>query len=210
MKILKEIVGGMMMQNAYIIMDENTQDGAIIDPGADADILINIIETKKINLKYIILTHGHFDHIGACEDIKNKYNIPIVICEGEELLVENAQNNLSEMIHKKIEFRADISLKNNEIFKINDTLFFKTIKTPGHTPGGMCLYFENENVLFSGDTLFKGSIGRTDFPYGNSSELINSLSILKALPPSTIVYSGHGDETTIGNEKNTNPYMLDK
>nr|WP_317359331.1 MBL fold metallo-hydrolase [uncultured Tyzzerella sp.] len=207
MKVKVEIVGGMMMQNCYFAIEEDTNKAIIIDPGADADKLISVIEKEKLNLKYIVLTHGHFDHIGACEQIKTKYNTPIVICEGEEILIENSENNLSHMIDAKIEIKADIVLKDNDIFKFGDNLSFKVLKTPGHTPGGMCLYFEKENILFSGDTLFYGSIGRTDFPYGNSAQLIKSINRLKELPEETVVYSGHGNKTTIGTEKNINPYM---
>ncbi len=207
MKVKVEIVGGMMMQNCYFAIEDNTNDSIIIDPGADADRLIAKIEKEKLNLKYIVLTHGHFDHIGACKEIKENYNTPIVICEGEEILIENSKNNLSNMINKNIELKADITLKDNEIFKFGEDLSFKVIKTPGHTPGGMCLYFEKENILFSGDTLFYGSIGRTDFPYGNSSDLIKSINRLKELPDETVVYCGHGNKTTIQIEKNINPYM---
>lgn len=207
MKIKTEIVGGQMMQNCYFVIEDNTNNAIIIDPGAEAHRLIQIIKKENIKPKYICLTHGHFDHIGACKELKKEYNIPIVICEGEEVLIENPQNNLSTMISQNIEFKADIVLKDNDIFKFGDNLSFKVIKTPGHTPGGMCLYFENENVLFSGDTLFYGSIGRTDFPYGNSSDLIKSINKLKHLPDNTVVYCGHGDKTTIGTEKNINPYM---
>lgn len=207
MKIKAEIVGGQMMQNCYFVIEDNTNNSIIIDPGAEANRLIQIIEKENIKPKYICLTHGHFDHIGACKELKEKYNIPIVICEGEEVLIENPQNNLSNMINQNIQFKADVVLKDNDILKFGEDLSFKVIKTPGHTPGGMCLYFENENVLFSGDTLFYGSIGRTDFPYGNSSDLIKSINKLKNLPDDTVVYCGHGDKTTIGTEKNINPYM---
>ena len=207
MKVKVEIVGGMMMQNCYFAIEDNTNDAIIIDPGADADRLIATIEKEKLNLKYIVLTHGHFDHIGACKEIKEKYNTPIVICEGEEILIEHSKNNLSHMINENIELKADITLKDNEIFKFGKDLSFKVIKTPGHTPGGMCLYFEKENILFSVDTLFYGSIGRTDFPYGNSADLIKSINRLKKLPDETVVYCGHGNKTTIETEKNINPYM---
>lgn len=206
MKIKVEIVGGSMMQNCYFVIDEKTNEAIVIDPGADTHKLINVIEKEKIDLKYILLTHGHFDHIGACNELKEKYNIPIVICDGEELLIENPENNLSTMIGREIKLKADKVLKDNDTFSFSN-LTFKAIKTPGHTPGSMCLYFEDENVLFSGDTLFQGSIGRTDFPYGSSKDIIASLEKLKNLPDNTVVYSGHGDKTTIGTEKNINPYM---
>ncbi len=207
MKLRVEIVGGQMMQNAYFITEEETNATIIIDPGAEPERLINTIEKNNLDLKYIVLTHGHFDHIGACEDLKQKYNVPIVIAEGEELLIEEPKNNLSTMIGESISIKADIVLKDSDIFKFGNNLEFKVISTPGHTPGGMCLYFENQEVLISGDTLFKTSVGRTDFPYGDSKVLMQSLEKLKALPDTTVVYCGHGDKTTIGSEKANNPYM---
>lgn len=207
MKLRVEIVGGQMMQNAYFITEEETSATIIIDPGAEPERLINTIEKNNLDLKYIVLTHGHFDHIGACEELNKKYNAPIVIAEGEELLIEEPKNNLSTMIGESISIKADIVVKDGDTFKFGDNLEFKAIATPGHTPGGMCLYFEKEEVLISGDTLFKASVGRTDFPYGDSKVLMQSLEKLKALPDTTVVYCGHGDKTTIGSEKVNNPYM---
>lgn len=207
MQVKVEIVGGQMMQNAYFAIEEDTKNAIIVDPGAEADRLINVIEKNNLNLKYIVLTHGHFDHIGACLEIKEKYNVPIVIGEGEDLLIENPEKNLSTMIGEHISFKADKILKDEEILKFGENLSFKAIQTVGHTPGGICLYFEEDNILFSGDTLFNGTIGRTDFPYGNSEDLIKSVQKLKLLPNETIVYCGHGDKTTIGMEKAHNPYM---
>ncbi len=208
MKVKVEIVGGEMMQNCYFAIDEQTNDAIVIDAGDDFDRLVNFIDKEKLNIKYIVLTHGHYDHIGACKKLREKYNAPIVAGVGEEILLENPENNLSRFRKEDIELVADRFLEDGEIFKINDNLSFKTIKTSGHTPGGICLYFEKENVLFSGDTLFCGSVGRTDFPYGDSKELIKSLNKLKELPDETVVYCGHGDKTTIGVEKTTNPYMF--
>ncbi|MFI3230291.1 MAG: MBL fold metallo-hydrolase [bacterium] len=207
MKLRVEIVGGQMMQNAYFITEEETNATIVIDPGAEPERLINTIEKNNLDLKYIVLTHGHFDHIGACDDLNKKYNAPIVIAEGEELLIEEPKNNLSTMIGESISIKADIVLKDGDIFKFGDNLEFKVIATPGHTPGGMCLYFEKQEVLISGDTLFKASVGRTDFPYGDSKVLIQSLEKLKVLPDTTVVYCGHGDKTSIGSEKVNNPYM---
>lgn len=210
MKVKTQIVGGAMMQNCYFVIEECSSKSIIIDPGADFEMLDDIIQKDKINLEYIVLTHGHFDHIGACVQIKEKYNTPIVILKGEELLTQIPQNNLSEMINKQIIVNPDIKLEDDDYFKFGDNSKFKVIKTGGHTPSSMCLYFEDEKIIFTGDTLFQGSIGRTDFPYGNSNDLINSLQKLKILPNETLVYSGHGDKTTIGEEKRTNPYMKDK
>ena len=209
MKIKVEIVGA-MQENTYFAIEEETNNAIIIDPGAEAEKLINIIEKEGLNLKYIVLTHAHFDHIGACAKIKEKFNVPIVLGEGEEVLLENGNNNLSSVYGETIELKGDKYLKDGEILKFGENLEFKTIQTTGHTPGGICIYFEKDNVLFSGDTLFYGSIGRTDFPYGSSSDLIKSLDKLKKLPDETYVYSGHGPKTTIGTEKNINIYMQDK
>lgn len=207
MEIKVEIVGGQMMQNAYFAIENETKNTIIVDPGAEPERLNRVIEQNNLKPKYIVLTHGHFDHIGACIELKEKYNIPIVIGEGEELLVEHPENNFSDRMGERISFKADISLKDGEVFKFGENLGFKAIQTKGHTPGGICLYFEKEQVLFSGDTLFRGTVGRTDFPYGNSEELIASIGKLKLLPDETVVYCGHGDKTTIGTEKAKNPYM---
>ncbi len=209
MEIKLEIVGN-MQENTYFVIEEETKNAIVIDPGAEAEKLINVAEKNKLNLKYIVLTHAHFDHIGACQQIKEKFNIPIIAGEGEDILLENGKNNLSSVYGETIELKADKFLKDGEILKFGESLEFKTIQTTGHTPGGICLYFENEKVLFSGDTLFYGSIGRTDFPYGNTKDLINSLNKLKNLPDETVVFSGHGNKTTIGTEKNINIYMQDK
>lgn len=207
MKIQKFVVS-MMVTNCYIVYDENTLDGIIIDPGAEEDKIIDFVSKEKINIKAILLTHAHFDHIGALEELLDEFSDAIlVIGEGEDIVLGNANCNLSAYYDKKIELKADKILEDGEEFTFSGCTL-KTIHTPGHTPGGTCFYFEKEKVLFSGDTLFFESIGRTDFELGSTKDLINSInSKLMILPDDVTVYSGHGIETTIGHEKSHNPFL---
>lgn len=208
MKIQLFVVGE-NFENTYFVIDENTNEAILVDPGNEGEKLAGYIVKNEIKLKYIVLTHAHYDHIGACEYIKNKFNVPILAGKGEELLLENCEHNLSIYLNEKIELKADKLLDDKELVSFGTTEF-KVISTPGHTPGGICLYFENENVLFSGDTLFYGTIGRTDFSYGNTEQLLKSIEKLKILPDETKVFAGHGEDTTIGQEKIHNPYLSDR
>ena len=188
MEIKLEVVGN-LQENTYFVIEEQTKDSIIIDPGAESDRLISIIEKENLNLKCIILTHAHFDHIGACKHIKEKFDCPLAIGKGEEILLENDENNLSKVYGNSIKLKADKYLEDNDILNFGN-LSFKIIQTPGHTPGGICLYFEKEDVIFTGDTLFYGSVGRTDLPFGDFNTLANSLKKLKNLPDNTTVFQG--------------------
>lgn len=205
---IKKFVVSMMVTNCYVVYDEKSFEGIIIDPGAEEDKIIDFISKEKINIKAIVLTHAHFDHIGALKDLIDEYSqAPLLICEGEEIVLRNSEINLSSYYGEKIELKADRILKDGEEFSFSDCTF-KTIHTPGHTPGGACFYFEKEKVLFSGDTLFFESIGRTDFELGSLKSLIKAINEkLIILPEDVTVYSGHGIETNIGHEKRYNPFL---
>lgn len=206
MKIKTFIVSN-MDTNGYVAFDENNLEGIVIDPGDEAKKFIDFIKKENIKLKYIILTHAHFDHIGGVDEIKKEFGAEIAMCEGEEIVSEKPDINLSKMFHKPLNIKADKLFCDGDTFSFGD-ITAKVIKTPGHTPGGCCYYFENEKVLFSGDTLFYGSIGRTDFPYGDFSALISGVrEKIMRLPDETIVYCGHGPKTEIGFERNNNPYV---
>ncbi|MBQ4346943.1 MAG: MBL fold metallo-hydrolase, partial [Firmicutes bacterium] len=214
MKIVRHNVMA-MDENVYIVYDEKTNDAVIIDPGADAYRLLHHIKEKELKIRAILLTHGHADHIGALPELKAELDCPVGTHEMEASICDDASVNLSTMFGMSIEFMPDLKFKTNEIFKISDELQMKVLFTPGHTKGGCCYYVEKEGVVFSGDTLFYGSVGRTDFPsegiksprgpepgdylssmkrsQKNMKTLVNSIKTqLFTLPDETVVYPGHG------------------
>jgi glyoxylase-like metal-dependent hydrolase (beta-lactamase superfamily II) len=202
MKVLR-IPAGPLATNCYILIEEETRETAVIDPGGEPDKLIEVLERNNVNVKYILLTHGHFDHTGAVVQLKNKYKVPVYITKEDYDMI---QAEVSELYYMD---GNDGSITNfiNEAttFELGTTKV-KCILTPGHTPGGVCFYLEN--MLISGDTLFNTSIGRTDFVGANHKTLIESIkSKLMDLPEDTVVLPGHGGETTIGREKQYNPYL---
>jgi len=206
---IKNFIVSPMETNGYVVFDEKTLDGIVIDPGDSPELFIDFIKNENLRIKYIALTHSHFDHIGGVDEIKKSVGGEIVICEGEEIIAESPRNNLSCVYGPEITLKWDKILEDEDTFSFGG-LTAKVFKTPGHTPGGCCYYFENEGVLFSGDTLFYGSIGRTDFPDGSFSDLISAIKVkLMPLPDEVIVYCGHGPKTQIGFERKNNPYVSD-
>jgi len=196
-----------MDTNGYIVFDEITKDTVIIDPGAEGNKFIDFIENEGLKPHAVILTHAHFDHIGAVSEIKKHFNIPLMVCLGEEQVLENKNINMSSVYSEPIELKADRIFNDGENISLG-SLLFKVIITPGHTPGGGCFYFEKEKVLFSGDTLFYMSVGRSDFLLGSESDLINSIkNKLIILPDDVEVFSGHGPKTSIGYERKNNFFI---
>ena len=204
--IIKNIVVGPLEVNCYILGCEDTKEAAIIDPGENADEIISNIEKEGLNPKFIINTHAHFDHIGGVKVIQDHFKIDFILHEGDLFLVENASEQATAfglkpiskpVVNKNATNGEKVNLGNKSI---------TVIHTPGHSPGGVCYY--SDNNVFVGDTLFAGSIGRTDLPGGSYDTLINSIKEnLFPLGDSTIVYPGHGPSTTIGNEKEHNPFL---
>ncbi|HHS48869.1 MAG TPA: MBL fold metallo-hydrolase, partial [Desulfurella acetivorans] len=190
----------------YIVHDSNK--AIIIDPGSDAEKIISIIENKRLKPQLILNTHYHFDHTGANCDIKDMFNIPIAIGEKDaQFLQDSYKDAFIFMIDAKKSPQADILLKEGDTVALQD-IKFVVIETPGHTIGSICLYNKENAVLFSGDTLFFESIGRYDLPTSNFESLMNSINKLLALDEDTIVYSGHGPQTTIRHEKINNPFII--
>lgn len=203
---IKKLVVGALDTNCYLIYSENTKNGAIIDPAGDADKLIEKIKTLDINIKYIILTHAHIDHILALDKVCEYTNAPVVIHADDSNSLNNDAFNLAVYFHTKSpDAKADITVKNGDILKIDDNEL-KFIHTPGHTKGSMCILIDD--ILISGDTLFNTSIGRTDYYGGSFDKIKKSIKErLFVLDDNTRVYPGHGEETTIGYEIENNPFV---
>lgn len=188
--------------NCYIVQDEKSKETMVIDPAGDVDKIVKMLDILQAKLKYIYLTHCHGDHIGGVNELKQRYGGQIVAhrLAAENLL--NTDTNLTLYIGKEgLTIETDARVDDNDLIHIGD-LEFRVIHTPGHTSGGSCLYSEEEKLLFSGDTLFRGTWGRTDVPTGDFEAVISSITKkLMILPDETIVYPGHGKSTMIREEK---------
>ena len=203
---VEPLIVGPLLSNCYIVWDDIEKIGVIIDPGEDADIIIDKIRELQINIKFILATHGHFDHIGAVKSIKNEFNCEFLAHKEDLFFIEDAENAARRWgFDIEQPPLPDRYIKNGD--KINVGNFkLETLHTPGHSPGGVC--FLNNSMVFGGDTLFQNSIGRTDFRKGSFEELAHSIrNSLYTLPDDTIVYTGHGPITTIGDEKRYNPFV---
>ncbi len=207
----KLFVFNFIQVNCYILWDE-TYHAVIIDPGCylpdEKKELVNFISKNKLIPSSIIFTHPHFDHVMGAKFLKDTYNIPIIVHkEGDKILSQTQQYSESFGFNGIQNVQPDIYTENNEFINFGNSSL-KVLYTPGHADGSICLYSENNNLLFSGDVLFRQSIGRTDLPTGNYEMLIENIkSHLLTLPENTIVLPGHGEQTTIGFEKNNNPYL---
>lgn len=188
--------------NCYIILDEKSKELMVIDPAGSVDKIVELINILEGKLKYIYLTHCHGDHITGVIELKNRCGGKILIHREDAEGLNNANINLTPYIREeKIELEADSRVDDNDLIHLGN-LEFKVIYTPGHTRGGTCLYIESEKCLFSGDTLFRGTWGRTDVPTGSIEDIMDSITNkLMKLPGETIVYPGHGLSTRIEDEK---------
>ncbi|MHB8171557.1 MAG: MBL fold metallo-hydrolase [Thermincolia bacterium] len=197
---------GPMAANCFIIGCEQTKEAAVIDPGGDAKVILSLLDKEGLELKYIINTHGHIDHIGANDEVKAASGAKIIIHELDAEMLTNPRKNLSAFMGAMNSFKAaDKTVKDGDMIQVGN-LELKVIHTPGHTPGGICL--KQGALLWTGDTLFQGSIGRSDFPGGNHDTLISSIKTkLTVLPDDTQVFPGHGPSSNIGEEKRSNPFL---
>ncbi len=198
-----------MMVNTYLVNDEETGKGFIVDPGDFDPASVSKIAEEGIDIEYIILTHGHCDHIGGVERYRDEYpDVKVVAAKAEIPMLADAGLNMSTiMFGRPITVAPDMTVEEGDTLSCGN-MNMKFVMTPGHSPGGMCVIMEGEDVVFSGDTLFQQSIGRTDFVGGSFDTLINSIKEkLFVLPDETIVYPGHMGPTKIGFEKEYNPFV---
>lgn len=197
---------GPLQTNCYILEDDNGKDCWIVDPGAEGDRLVALVKEKRWALQAILLTHGHGDHIGGVQALVDEFNVPVYIHEKDDLFLKDSQVNLSANMGLNVTVKADVHhVTDGQKLQLG-AHEFTVLYTPGHTPGGVCYY--GNGLVLAGDTLFQESVGRTDFPGGSFDDLILGIEDkLFPLPAETVVYPGHGPETTIGHEKTYNPFV---
>ena len=203
--ILKKVVVGPLASNCYIVGSEASKEGMIIDPGDEAEVILGKVKDLGLEIRSIVLTHGHIDHIGALKEVKETTGAEVAIHTDEAKSLQRQSSSTLLGLSYPTPLPPDRLLQDGDSLDIGD-LHFWVLHTPGHSPGGICLL--GEGVVFSGDTLFNFGIGRTDLPGGNSSQLMDSIQTkLMVLPDNTTVYPGHGPETTIGTERRGNPFL---
>lgn len=200
-------VVGPVQTNCYFAVNTETKELLVIDPGDSPKRLAEKIEEGGYTPAAVLLTHGHFDHAGGAEELAQRFSVPIYAHEAEKEVLESEEKNASWMLGAEKTFHADKFLKDEQEIKLAG-FPIRVLYTPGHTIGGCCYYFPYEDAVFSGDTLFSGSVGRTDLPTGSMAQLIRSVrEKLLPLPDRTAVYPGHGADTTIEAERMYNPYL---
>lgn len=204
---IKSMILGPVQTNCYFVINEDTKELVIIDPADSSQQIIGAIAQEQLKPVAILLTHGHFDHIMAMEDLKKQYSIPVYVTKADNTLMSDSEQNGAFMIGVGITAQGTDWVKDQQELVLGGMLF-QVIETPGHTAGGVCYYMPQVKKLFSGDTLFEGSIGRTDLATGSYAELVRSVKEkLFLLEDDVDVLSGHGPATTIGYEKKYNPFM---
>ena len=201
-----KIVMGSVQTNCYFLYQENDNKIIVVDPADKGEYLYNAFKEAGFEVAAILLTHAHFDHIWGCNKLRELSGAQVFAWEEEKEVCESAKLNVSEDVGRPYTVTVDWYLRDYEKVTI-EGMEFTCIGTPGHTQGSCCYYFENDNILVSGDTLFEGSVGRTDLPTGNGATLSRSLKErLMILPDETLVFPGHGNGTNIADEKKYNPF----
>ncbi len=206
--LVASLTVGELAVNCYFLVNQETGEALIFDPGDEVEKLQDFARKNGWSIKAILLTHGHSDHMGGVNELREQTGAKVYAMEEEKPLLSNAMKNLSIFIQKKpIMVEADEYLRDGQELELCG-IGLKVLLTPGHTPGGCCYYCREAGAVFSGDTLFCGSVGRSDFPGGSMSELVRSVKEkLFLLPEDTKVYPGHGEETTIEYEKKYNSFV---
>jgi glyoxylase-like metal-dependent hydrolase (beta-lactamase superfamily II) len=204
--ILIRLIVGPLQVNCFILADEKTGDAVVIDPGDDAREILKVIADKGFRVRYVVNTHGHFDHVGANRALKEATGAELLIHEADApLMTSAAEHSLTFGIRSVSSPPADRYVRHGDVITAGEVAL-TVLHTPGHSPGGICL--QEQGMVFTGDALFAGSIGRTDLPGGSLMTLIHSIKTsLMTLPDETKVFPGHGPVSTIGDERRENPFL---
>lgn len=204
--ILMRLVVGPLQVNCYILADEKTKDAVVIDPGDDAEDILRVIREKGLTVKYIVNTHAHFDHVGANHQLKEATGAEILLHEKDAVVLKSSSAHAAAFnVKTTASPPADRFVQHGDVISAGE-VSLKVLHTPGHSPGGICLV--EQGVVFTGDALFAGSIGRADLPGGDLMTLLGAIKAhLLTLPDETRVFPGHGPDTTIGDERRDNPFL---
>jgi hydroxyacylglutathione hydrolase len=204
--LLIRLVVGPLQVNCFIVADEKTKDAVVIDPGDDAQDILKVIKDKGLRVRYIVNTHAHFDHVGANKAVKDATGAELLLHEADAPVLAAVANQARSFGMSPVSSPPPDRLLKHGDSIVAGEVSLKVLHTPGHTPGGISLL--EQGIVFTGDALFAGSIGRTDFPGGDLRTLIRSIKAnLMTLPDDTKVFSGHGPESTIGDERAENPFL---
>lgn len=204
---LQKCILGAVATNCYFLKNKETGKMLIVDPADSPERIFRKTDEMRGIPEGILLTHGHYDHILAAEEVRKKYGISIYACRQEKTLLMDSVRNLSAYGARGCALEADVWLGDGQVFQLAG-FSIEMLHTPGHTEGSCCYYLKEEGILFSGDTLFYGSVGRTDFPGGSTARIVSSLHrLVEQLPEETQVFPGHDASTTIGYEKRYNPFV---
>lgn len=205
--ILRTVPVGMNQTNCYLVGCEETRRGVVIDPGGEGGRIVREIEQSDLDVAYVLITHAHFDHIGGIAKVVEATGAKLAIHPNERPLLEARGGASMWGLNVEASPPPDIELSEGQVIDVG-TLSFEVLFTPGHSPGGVTFYEADEGVAFDGDVLFSNGIGRTDLPGGEQKTLMRSIKeVLFALPDDTVIYPGHGPETTVGREKRSNPWV---
>lgn len=206
--ILESLTVGPFQENCYIVGDENSGEGILVDPGDEATRIALAVEQTHLDIGRIILTHTHIDHVGAVATLVDEYACPVFLhAEAEPMLQQVPTQAMMMGVRFGKVPKVDGFIEDEEILEVG-SLRLRTLYTPGHAPGHLSFYEESERIVLSGDALFAGSVGRVDLPGGSMEVLMRSIEErLMTLPDETLVYPGHGPATTIGDERATNPFL---
>ena len=202
---VENIVVGPLQVNCFIAYDEDNLEALVVDPGDEAEKIIRLIEARRLKVSSIVCTHAHFDHIGAVRRLKENTGAPVIIQKGDfEIYMRAGEQAVLWGFHIEQPPEPDVYVVDGDEIGVGRS-HFKVLHTPGHSPGGICLY--GEGIIFTGDTIFAGSVGRTDFFGGSMAELKKSFAGIISLPPETTIFPGHGPLTTVKKEKEYNFFV---